>query len=61
MGINPQAQPDQMLAEYDFSQGGRGKYYSRNLGPQLPGVQFLKNDQGQKTAVLLNLQVHHEL
>jgi hypothetical protein len=46
-----------------FTEGAsvRGKYYGRNLAPQLPGVQFLKNDQGQKTAVLLNLQVHHEL
>jgi hypothetical protein len=61
---NSQAMPDQddeMLAEYDFSQGVRGKYYDRDLAPKLPGVQFLKNARGQKTAVLLNLQMHRDL
>ncbi len=54
-------QDDEMLSEYDFSHGVRGKYFDRNLAPQLPGVQFLRNSKGQKTAVLLNLQVHQSL
>jgi hypothetical protein len=59
---NPQAIPDQddeMLAEYDFSKGVRGKHRDRNLAPKLPGVQFLKNTR--KTAVLLDLGVHEKL
>jgi hypothetical protein len=61
---NPQAIPeqdDEMLAEYDFSKGVRGKHRDRHLAPQLPGVQFLKNTRGQKTAVLLDLAVHQAL
>jgi hypothetical protein len=61
---NSQAIPDQddeMLAEYDFSNGVRGKHRDRNLAPKLPGVQFLKNTRGQKTAVLLDLEVHQKL
>jgi hypothetical protein len=61
---DPQAIPDQeddMLTEYDFSNGVRGKYRDRNLMVQIPGVQFLRNSQGQKTAVLLNLQVYQNL
>jgi hypothetical protein len=50
-----------MLAEYDFTQGVRGKYRDRNLAPQLPGVQFLRNSRGQKTAVLLNLEIYQNL
>jgi hypothetical protein len=59
---NPQFttdQDDDMLPEYDFSQAVRGRH--RPTGSILPGVQFLTNTQGQKTAVLLNLQIHNEL
>jgi hypothetical protein len=52
---------DELQPEYDFSNGIRGKYRDRNLAPQLPGIQFLKNARGQKTAVLLNLQIHNDL
>ncbi len=61
---NPQViseQDDEMLAEYDFSKGVRGKHRDRNLAPQLPGIQFLKNARGQKTAVLVDLAVHQSL
>jgi hypothetical protein len=64
IATNPQSIPDQddeMFAEYDFSKGVRGKHRDRNLAPQLPGIQFLKNARGQKTAVLLDLAVHQEL
>jgi hypothetical protein len=50
-----------MLPNYDFSNGVRGKYRDRNLSVPLPGVQFLKNSRGQKTAVLLDLQIHRDL
>jgi hypothetical protein len=55
------AQDDEMLAEYDFSKGVRGKHRDRNLAPQLQGIQFLKNARGQKTAVLIDLAVHQAL
>jgi hypothetical protein len=58
---NPQvisAQDDEMLAEYDFSKGVRGKHCDRQLAPHLPGIQFLKNARGQKTAVLIDLVLH---
>lgn len=61
---NSQSLPDQddeMLAEYDFSQGVRGRHRHPKTGIVLPGVQFLTNAHGQKTAVLLNLQIHAEL
>lgn len=54
-------QDDDMLPEYDFSQGVRGRHQHRKMGLDLPGVQFLTNAQGQRTAVLLNLQIHGEL
>jgi hypothetical protein len=58
---NPQSaveQEDDMLPEYDFSSGIRGKYRHRKIAPDLPGVQFLTNSKGQKTAALLNLTIH---
>jgi hypothetical protein len=55
------AQANEMLAEYDFSKGVRGKHRDRHLAPQLPGIQFLKNARGQKTAVLVDLTVHQPL
>jgi hypothetical protein len=55
------AQNNEMLAEYDFSKGVRGKHRDRHLAPQLPGIQFLKNARGQKTAVLVDLTVHQAL
>jgi hypothetical protein len=61
---NPQAiseQDDEMLAEYDFSNGVRGKHRDRQLAPQLPGIQFLKNARGQKTAVLIDLALHQAI
>jgi hypothetical protein len=66
MSKNPNLQSlsnpeDEMLAEYDFSQGVRGRHRSRKVGIDLPGVQFLTDDRGQKTAVLLDLQIHAEL
>jgi hypothetical protein len=54
-------QDDAMLAEYDFSKGGRGKHRDRNLAPQLTGIRFIKNARGQKTAVLVDMTVHQAL
>jgi hypothetical protein len=54
-------QEDDMLPEYDFSSGIRGKHRHRKMAPDLPGVQFLTNGKGQKTAVLLNLNIHDAL
>jgi hypothetical protein len=50
-----------MLPDYDFSHGVQGKHRDRNLTSPLPGVQFLKNSRGQKTAVLLDLSIHQDL
>jgi hypothetical protein len=61
---NAQSAPDQedeMLPEYDFSSGIRGKHRTRKIASDLPGVQFLTNSKGQKTAVLLNLNIHDAL
>ena len=61
---NSQAIPEQeeeMLPDYDFSNGIRGKYRDRNLASDIPGVQFLKNSRGQKTAVLLDIQMYQDL
>ena len=54
-------QDDEMLVEYDFSNGVRGKHHDRALVPPLPGIQFLKDSSGQKTALLLDIQLHHDL
>jgi hypothetical protein len=57
----PLLQDGEMLAEYDLSQATRGRRHTHNIGIDLPGVQFLTNAQGQKTAVLLNLDRHQDL
>lgn len=57
-------QDSEMLDEYDFSTGVRGKYYqayqNNNLKP-LRGVQFVVNKQGLKTGVLIHLSEHQNL
>ncbi|PSF34539.1 hypothetical protein C7H19_18405 [Aphanothece hegewaldii CCALA 016] len=57
-------QDSEMLEEYDFSGGVRGKFYqayqNNNLQP-LPGVQFVVNKHGIKTGVLIYLSEHHNL
>jgi hypothetical protein len=60
---NPQPllQDGEMLAEYDLSQSTRGRRHTHKVGIDLPGVQFLTNAQGQKTAVLLDLDRHQAL
>jgi hypothetical protein len=54
----------EMLDEYDFSIGERGKYYqsyqNNNLSP-LSGVQFLRDYHQRRTGVLLDLEEHQEL
>jgi hypothetical protein len=54
-------QDGEMLDEYDLSRAVRGRRHSHQVGVVLPGVQFLVNDRGQKTAVLVNLSVHQAL
>jgi len=54
----------EMLDEYDFSIGERGKYYqayqNNNLS-SLSGVQFLRDYHQRRTGVLLDLQKHQKL
>jgi hypothetical protein len=57
----PLLQDGEMLEEYDLSEAVRGKRHSHPIGVELPGVQFLTNDRGQKTAVLFNLSLHQAL
>ena len=57
----PLLQDGEMLAEYDLSNAVRGRRHSQNVSIEIPGVQFLTNDRGQKTAVLLNLTLHQNL
>ena len=56
-------QEGEMLDEYDFSVGDRGKYYqayqNNNLTP-LPGIQFLRDYHQRRTGVLLDLQIHQQ-
>ena len=61
--FNPQSllQDGEMLAEYDLSNAVRGRRHKHNVSIEIPGVQFLTNDRGQKTAVLLNLTLHQNL
>ncbi|MCL1473084.1 hypothetical protein [Argonema antarcticum] len=64
--FQPDAEKDdsEMLDEYDFSQGVRGKYvqrYPKNNLPALPGIQFFTDSQHRKTAVLIDLKKHWEL
>ncbi len=60
---NPQPllQDGEMLAEYDLSNAVRGRRHQHTVSIEIPGVQFLTNDRGQKTAVLLNLTLHQNL
>ena len=54
----------EMLDEYDFSQGERGKYfqkYQNNNLTTLTGIQFLIDSKGRKTGVLIDIQKHHQL
>jgi hypothetical protein len=51
----------EMLAEYDLTHAVRGRRHQQQIGIDLPGVQFLTNTQGQKTAVLLDLNLHQDL
>ncbi|MFB2973888.1 BrnT family toxin [Aerosakkonema sp. BLCC-F183] len=62
----PDAEKDdlEMLDEYDFSQGVRGKYFQRyrkNNLPALADIQFLTDSQGRKTGVIIDLKEHWEL
>lgn len=50
-----------MLPEYDLSHAVRGRRHQHKVGIDIPGVQFLTNDRGQKTAVLFNLTLHQDL
>ncbi|MBE9057566.1 hypothetical protein [Sphaerospermopsis sp. LEGE 08334] len=59
-----QPQDTEMLEEYDFSTGVRGKYYQQyqnNNLPQLPGIQFLTDQQNKRTGVFIDLQPHQTL
>jgi hypothetical protein len=60
---NPQPllQDGEMLAEYNLSHAVRGRIHQHKVGIDIPGVQFLTNDRGQKTAVLFNLTLHQNL
>jgi hypothetical protein len=49
------------MTKYDLSQATRGRCNTHKISIDLPGVQFLTNAQGQKTAVLLNLDRHQDL
>ena len=61
--INSQ-QKTEMLDEYDFSEGIRGKYYQQyqnNNLPPLKGIQFLTNKYNRKTGVFIDFQKHQQL
>jgi len=60
---NPQPliQNGEMLDEYDLSNAVRGRRHQDKISIELPGVQFLINAKGKKTAVLLNLNLHQNL
>jgi hypothetical protein len=48
--------------DYDFSRGVRGKYARRFAGgAMIPGVQFLVDEDGEKTAVVIDLRKNSEL
>lgn len=54
----------EMLNEYDFSKGVRGKYYQqyqKSNVPALTGIQFVVDSQGKKTGVLINLHEHQTI
>jgi len=46
----------EMSDEYDFSHGVRGKYAQRGGASMIPGVQFLVDEAGVKTAVVIDLR-----
>jgi hypothetical protein len=53
-----------ILTEYDFTQGIRGKYYQRypkNNLHSLPSINFITDNQGKKTAGILDLKKHNSL
>ncbi|MFM7577973.1 MAG: hypothetical protein ACKO5Q_13675 [Microcystaceae cyanobacterium] len=57
-------QETEMLDEYDFGVGDRGKYYQvyqNNNLTSLPGVQFLRDCHQRRTGILLDLQIHQKL
>ncbi|MFO5494543.1 MAG: hypothetical protein ACLBM6_18845 [Cuspidothrix sp.] len=59
-----QPQDTEMLDEYDFSQGVRGKYhqaYQNNNLPKLPGIQFLTDQKNRRTGVFIDLLSHQQL
>jgi len=48
--------------EYDFSRGVRGKHARRFAGgAMIPGVQFVVDEDGEKTAVVIDLRKNSEL
>ena len=51
----------EMRDKYDFSHGVRGKYAGRAGGAMIPGVQFLVDEAGVKTAVVIDLRENSEL
>ncbi len=54
----------EILDEYDFSTGVRGKYYQHyqnNNLPSLKGIQLLRDRQNRKTGVLIDLQTQQNL
>jgi hypothetical protein len=56
---NAEILDEEMLEEYDFSQGVRGKFgkFDRTKQRVMPsGIQFVTDIQGRKTAVFVNLQ-----
>ena len=59
-----QPQDTEMLDEYDFSQGVRGKYhqvYQNNNLPKLQGIQFLTDQKNKRTGVFIDLLYHQQL
>jgi hypothetical protein len=63
ISTNPQPllQDGEMQPEYDLSRAVRGRRHHHKVGIDIPGIQFLTNDRGQKTAVLFNLTLHQDL
>ncbi|MGK7877377.1 MAG: hypothetical protein AB4426_29990 [Xenococcaceae cyanobacterium] len=54
----------EMLDEYDFSQGVRGKYYQQyrnNNLKRLKGIQFFADAHGRKIGALIDLKQHQAL
>ena len=51
----------EMREGYDFSHGVRGKYARREGGAMIPGVQFVVDGSGVKTAVVIDLRENSEL